>query len=72
MSETVTIPKADYERLVQAAEADDMIAFCETCGAWIDRNDPAYCTSDDFTGCWKAATLDSKYDYLCRSYRATR
>ena len=68
---TVTIPLADYNRLLECAEMDDMIVWCETCGAWIDRNDDACATSDDFNGCWKAATCDSKYDHLCRSYRAT-
>lgn len=72
VSETVTIPKADYLRLLQCAEFDDTIAICETCGAWIDRDDPAYCTAEDFIGCWKAATCDSKYDHLCRSYRAVK
>ncbi len=72
MSETVTIPKADYERLLQCTEFDDMIVICETCGAWLDRDDPAYSTVEDFTGCWKAALCDSKYDHLCRSYRALK
>lgn len=72
VTDTVTIPLADYKRLLEAAQADDMIAWCETCGAWIDRNDEACATTEDFTGCWKAATCDSKYDHLCRSYRSTR
>lgn len=66
------ISEADYRRLLEAAEADDMIVWCEVCGAWLDRDDPAYCNADDFTGCWKAATRDSRYNHLCRSYRAIR
>lgn len=68
---TVTIPLSDYKRLLECAESDDMIIWCETCGGWIDRDDEAYATTDGFNGCWKAATCDSKYDHLCRSYRAT-
>jgi hypothetical protein len=67
----VTIPLADYERLLVAAEMDDMIVWCETCGAWMDRDDEVCAPVQDFTGCWKAATHDSKYDHLCKSYRAT-
>lgn len=67
----VTIPLADYERLLRAAEGDDMLVICETCGAWLDRDDPATCTADDFTGCWKAAAGRSQDEHLCRSYRAT-
>ena len=59
----------DYKRLLAAAEADDMIVWCETCGAWLDRDDPATCTADDFTGCWKVATRRAEHDHLCRSYR---
>lgn len=70
MSDSITIPVADYKRLLMAAESDDMIVRCETCGAWLDRDEEAYANVEDFTGCWKAATRDSKYDHLCRSYRA--
>jgi hypothetical protein len=69
--QTVTIPLADYERLLDAASGDDMIVYCETCGAWLDRADPGTATTEAFTGCWKAATRDSKYDKTCKSYRAT-
>jgi hypothetical protein len=48
---TVTIPLADYERLLLCAELDDMIVTCEVCGAWMDRADPALATIDDVTGC---------------------
>jgi hypothetical protein len=66
----VSIPIADYRRLLEAAEADDMIAWCETCRAWLDKDDPATCMADDFTGCWKAATGRADLSHLCRSYRA--
>lgn len=68
---TVEIPKADYDRLLQAAEADDMVVYCETCGAWLDRDDEATATTDDYTGCWKIATGRNEDEHLCRSYRAS-
>ena len=67
----VTIPLADYDQLIASSEADDMIVRCETCGAWLHRDEEACASVQDFTGCWKAATHDSKYDHLCKSYRAT-
>lgn len=70
MSDTITIPLADYKRLLDAAADDDMLAWCEVCGAWIDRNDEAYATTDEFTGCWKVATRRKRDEHLCRSYRA--
>ena len=57
----------DYNRLLIAAEGDDCLDWCEVCGAWIDVNDPARATTEDFRGCWKAATGK---DDDCRSYRA--
>lgn len=72
MSEpTVTIPLSDYKRLVQALDCDEMIMRCEVCGAWLDLNDSATASVDDFRGCWKAATHDPRYDKDCKSYRAT-
>ena len=68
---TVTIPLADYERLLQCAESDDMIVTCEVCGAWMDLDDPACASTDEFTGCWKIASDRPKDQALCRSYRAT-
>lgn len=66
----VTMPLDDYKRLLLASEGDDMIVKCETCGAWLDRDDPATAVTEDFTGCWKAATRDGDHDHLCKSYRA--
>lgn len=65
---TITIPIEDYRRLLDASEADDTIVRCETCSAWLDHEEAAI--TDDFTGCWKAATGRSEYDHLCKSYRA--
>jgi hypothetical protein len=66
----IEVPIADYKRLLEATESDDMIVRCEVCGAWLDRDDPATATLDDFTGCWKAASHRAKDSDLCRSYRA--
>jgi hypothetical protein len=60
----------EYQRLLDAAVSDDMLLWCDTCGAWIERDDEAACSADDFTGCWKAATHDPRFDHLCRSHRA--
>lgn len=67
---TVTIPLADYERLLTLVELDDMLITCEVCGAWIDREDPACASTDDFQGCWKVASARPRDAHLCRSYRA--
>jgi hypothetical protein len=73
MSEPMfTLPLADYELLISHAQTSDMIVECEVCGAWLDRDEEAYASTEDFTGCWKAATRDGKWDHLCKSYRATR
>lgn len=69
-TETVTIPRSDYERLLKAAESDDMIVICETCGAWLDRDDPATATTDDYIGCWKVAAGEDSD--RCKSYRSPR
>lgn len=66
----VTIPLADYERLLELVGLDDMLITCEVCGAWIDREDPACASTEDFHGCWKVATARPQDAHLCRSYRA--
>lgn len=66
----VTIPLADYRRLLEAAECDDRLIWCETCGAWIDHDDPAAASTDDYTGCWKVAAGEEAKPDNCRSYRA--
>ena len=73
MSEpTFTLPLADYELLISHAKASDCIVECETCGAWLDRDEESCASTEDFTGCWKAATCNGKWDHLCKSYRATK
>ena len=64
---TVTIPAADYRRLLLAAENDDTIVWCQTCRAWLDLDEAA--STNDFTGCWKVAIEDGD-ESTCRSYRA--
>ena len=61
---------AEYDRLCEAAKCDDTLLWCEVCGAWIEIDDPAACSADGFTGCWKAATRKSRDEHLCRSWRA--
>jgi hypothetical protein len=68
---TVTIPLADYDRLLQLIEFDDMLVTCQVCGAWLDRSDPACAAVEDFNGCWKVASDRNSDQSLCRSYRAT-
>lgn len=62
---SVTLSDADYLRLLEAAELDDMIAWCETCGAWIDRNDPRLASVEGFDGCWFAATFRERDRGMC-------
>lgn len=67
----ITIPLADYKRLLECAEADPDIVWCETCGAWLDINDPARATTEDYVGCWKVATGREQDEANCKSYRGT-
>lgn len=64
----VTIPAADYRRLIEASEGDDMIVRCQTCGAWLTRDEAA--PVEDYIGCWKVA-VEGGDESTCRSYRAT-
>ena len=66
----VVLSAADYDRLLMAAEADGMIDWCETCGAWLDRDDVACAHLEEYRGCWKIASADRDTE-LCRSYRAS-
>jgi hypothetical protein len=72
MSDAITLPLADYKRLLEAAESDDTLDWCEVCGAWLDIEDPARCTAEDFRGCWKVATRRKQDEHLCRSYRGLK
>lgn len=53
---SVRLSMDEYRRLLMATECDDMIVRCDGCGAWIDRDEPAYCPVDDVSGCWEYAT----------------
>lgn len=66
----VSIPLSDYQRLIEAAECDDNLTWCETCGAWLDMDDPARASTDDYKGCWKIAADEEDNGNNCRSYRA--
>lgn len=66
----ITIPLADYRRLLHAAEADDTIVWCSTCGAWLAIDEPACAVVDDYTGCWKMAAGMEHTPETCKSYRA--
>lgn len=66
----VTLTEAEYKRLLEAAECDDMIGWCESCNAWIDKNDEAWIQTDDYRGCVYAGSLDERYRQLCRRSRA--
>lgn len=70
MLQMVSIPLDDYKRLLEAAEVDERLVWCETCGAWLDRDDPACASTDDYTGCWKVAAGEEATESNCRSYRA--
>ena len=62
---SVTLSDEDYQRLLLAAEADDMIVWCERCGAWLDRDDPRTATSEDIEGCWFSVTLLEEHKNTC-------
>lgn len=63
------ITAADYARLLEAAECDEMIVRCEGCGAWLDRGEPETCTVSDVTGCWAYATGRDKDQEACKRHR---
>jgi hypothetical protein len=66
---TVTIALADYKRLLEAAQLDDAICWCDQCGAWLDCDDPAWHGGDDFRGCLWACTGEDRFKVLCRMHR---
>lgn len=67
---TITLPIADYKRLLAAAELDDDIGWCERCKAWLDKNDEAWVDNGDYQGCVSAGTQDRRFNHLCRRWRA--
>ena len=68
----VTITEADYRRLLEAAECDDAIRWCFSCGAWLDHDDPAFTRGGDEEGCVYAMTWDESDKHLCRRDRALK
>lgn len=66
----ISLPIEDYERLLEAAECDDMIRTCDICGAWIDMDDPAFIRGEDYQGCVYYCTGLERDKKLCRRYRA--
>lgn len=65
----ISVRADDLDSMLKAMEADGNLVWCETCGAWLDYDDEALASTEDFTGCWKVATGDSRWDHLCRSHR---
>lgn len=61
----VTLSDEDYLRLLTAAEGDDMLVWCERCGAWLDRDDPRASTAGDVEGCWFSVTLREQDKGTC-------
>ena len=70
MPATVKISVEDYQRMRASIEYDPNMVNCDTCGAWLHRDEAACATTDDYTGCWKMATGDSRDDNECKSRRA--
>ena len=52
--------------LLVASEADDMIVWCEQCGAPMDRGSRHYSSAEDVTLCRFAATMRDDNRHLCR------
>ncbi len=69
MPPSISVPIDALRSMLTAMEADDSLRWCETCGAWLAIDDEALAITEDFTGCWKAATRDPRWDHLCRSER---
>jgi hypothetical protein len=56
--DVITITMDEYKRLLESTELDDMIVRCEKCGAWIDKDEPAYFGTDgeEVVGCCRYVT----------------
>lgn len=70
VTDTVTISSSDYARLVEAAQCDRDIMWCEHCGAWLDAADPILSTGDVTACVWYATGYNKLYKGQCRSDRA--
>jgi len=68
----VTIPRADYERLLDAATADSSLFWCDQCGAWFDHAEDGFATTEGFDGCWYAATAREADAGTCRKDQRRR
>lgn len=66
----IVVPAADYQTLVEHAKISENIIECETCGAWLTRDDEATASTEDYHGCWKVAAGEDDNGKNCRSYRA--
>lgn len=69
---TITIPMSDYKRLVEAAQLDDVLDWCENCGAWLDMEVDATCSDDGVTVCMAAGTGRKRDKDTCKSYRSIK
>lgn len=65
----LAVPAADFLRLIEAAESDELFHWCEICKAWIEHDDAALASTEDFEGCWFRATDRPRDSDLCRQYR---
>lgn len=65
----ISVSAETLASMLLSMEADDTLTWCETCGAWLEIDDEARATAGDYTGCWKIATDDPRWDHLCRSDR---
>ena len=68
----VTLSATDYQRLLLAAQSDDMIGWCDQCGAWMCRDDPTWVDTEDWRGCMWSATGEERYRGDCRMSRIVR
>lgn len=67
-TDTITLTREEYERLLEAAESDDAIVWCERCGAWMTRDEAA--PVEDVIGCWR--WLLDRPNLPCFSHRGTK
>lgn len=64
------IPARLLDRLLAAAEADDLFDRCETCGAWMFLDEPGISTATDsdgdlIRGCWWSVTRRERDRSTC-------
>jgi hypothetical protein len=73
-AETVTISRADYERLLDASECDPTIIRCDLCNGWTDHLDPGLCSveSEAFYCWWSALGREKDRETCWRDKRPGR